>query len=461
MFDVKLPEFKKAKYNIVDFGAIPNSLNDSGLFINKAIDECSKNGGGYVVVPKGLYMSTPIYLKSDVCLLFEDGAMIKFLKTEEAYPLYETSWEGIKRIRCASPINIIDCKNVAIIGRGFIDGSGDLWRPIKDWKLTKKEWDKRLKISDAVSEMKESKVWYPNHRIMDGVAAKESMNLEEAKKYWDMYRPVLVAILRSDRVLLDKMTFSNSPAWNIHPLFTTNLTIKDCVVKNPYHAQNGDGIDVESCKNVEIYNTSFEVGDDGICIKSGKNKEAREIKVPCENVYIHDCNVFEAHGGFVVGSEMSRGVKNIIVENCNFIGTDVGIRFKSALGRGGVVEDIKINNIRMTGIKEEAMIFTMGYALTTIGVEGAEGTRNESAEDIPYFRNITMENILCESSKKSLNIDGISPETISNITLKDSYIVSNNDIKLTKCKNINIVNTAFNINGVEKHYQNESFSVEE
>lgn len=460
MFKVLLPSFKEDRYNILDYGVHKDSLENSGDGINKAILDCSKNGGGYVVIPSGIYYSSPIYLKSNVCLFFETGAIIKMLKDEAYYPLYEADWEGIKRIRCVSPINIIDCENVGIAGAGFIDGAGDLWRPVKDWKLTKKEWDKRVAKNNSIQTLKESCVWYPNQRILDGVLRGEKSTLKEAQEYWDMYRPVMVLIKNSSKILFDGMTFSNSPAWNIHPLFSDNLTVRNCIVKNPYHAQNGDGIDIESCKNVEIYNSTFEVGDDGICVKAGKNREAREIKVPCENIYIHDCLVFEAHGGFVIGSEMSRGVRNVYVENCNFIGTDVGLRFKSALGRGGVVENINIKDIRMSAIKEEAIILTMSYALTTIGVEGFESTRNDDPEDIPYFKNFNIENIFCDSSKKSLVIEGITSDTIKDITIKNSFIKSDNDIKLKKCKNINIINTTFDINGNNKNI-NDTFTMEE
>ena len=146
-------------------------------------------------------------------------------------------------------------------------------------------------------------------------------------------------------MLIQGVTLKNSPAWNIHPLYCRNFTLEDAIVKNKFSAQNGDGIDLESCQNCEISRTIFEVGDDGICIKSGKNREARQKKIPTKNVWIHDCKVYDAHGGFVVGSEMSRGVENILVENCVFIGTDIGIRFKSALGRGGIVQNITIKNI--------------------------------------------------------------------------------------------------------------------
>ena len=439
--NVKLPTFKNKEYNILDFGAVEGGILNAGPSINKAILECTQNGGGYVVIPSGLYLTSPIYLKDNVCIKMLSGSILKFNKNKEDYPLYNSNWEGIDRIRCVSPIMIHDAQNVGIIGNGVIDGSGDLWRPIKKWKLTDKQWDAHLKISNVTDRLKETEIWYPNSNILNGIKNGEKNNIEEAKEFWDMYRPALVSMKNSKQILLDGVVFSNSPAWNIHPLFFQDLTIRNVLVKNPYYAQNGDGIDIESCKNVELYNSTFEVGDDGICIKSGKNREARKIKVPCENIYIHDCKVFEAHGGFVVGSEMSRGVKNIIVENNTFIGTDVGIRFKSALGRGGVVEDITIKNTRMLNIKEEAIIFTMGYALTTIGVDGCENKINEDKEDIPYFKNITIDNAVCDSSKKGLVIEGITKDTISNITIKNSNIKSKNDIELHECENINIINS--------------------
>lgn len=162
-------------------------------------------------------------------------------------------------------------------------------------------------------------------------------------------------------------------------------------VRNPYYAQNGDGIDVESCTNVHIHHSVFETGDDAICMKSGKNAIARKIQGPCSNVYIHDCLVNEGHGGFVIGSEMSRGVRDILVENCTFVGTDVGVRMKSALGRGGVVENITLRNIHMSEIKGEAVILTMSYVLNSLNREETIAMENE--DDIPYFRNLQMENI--------------------------------------------------------------------
>ena len=219
----------------------------------------------------------------------------------------------------------------------------------------------------------------------------------------------------------------NSPAWNIHPIFCKNLTVRDITVSNPYYAQNGDGIDVESCHNVEIYNSTFETGDDAICIKSGKNAEARTFEDPCENLYIHDCIVNEGHGGFVIGSEMSRDVKNILVENCTFAGTDVGIRIKSAMGRGGVVEDITIRNINMIDIKNEAVILTMGYVLNLLDKNETIAQVDES--DVPYFKNILIEQIECNGCDTAVKIEPISgrENTISDITIKDSMFAANKE----------------------------------
>lgn len=227
----------------------------------------------------------------------------------------------------------------------------------------------------------------------------------------------------------------NSPAWNIHPFFCENLTVRNVSIRNPYYAQNGDGIDIESCKNVHIHDNVFETGDDAIGIKSGKNAEARTFEGPCENLYIHDCLVNEGHGGFVIGSEMSRGVKNILVEKCTFIGTDVGIRFKSAMGRGGVVENIEINDITMVNIKNEAVIMTMGYVLNLLNRD--EEIKQENEEDVPYFRNIKISGINCAGANMAVKLEPITgrPETISDVSIENSVFAAEQE---NKCDGVNI-----------------------
>ena len=160
-------------------------------------------------------------------------------------------------------------------------------------------------------------------------------------------RPVLLNFVKSKRILLEGVTFKNSPSWCLHPLSCEDFTVNNIQVINPWYSQNGDALDLESCKNALILNSVFDAGDDAICIKSGKDENGRRRGEPCQNVIVKNNTVLHGHGGFVVGSEMSGGVKNIYVEDCTFLGTDVGLRFKSTRGRGGVVENIYINNINM------------------------------------------------------------------------------------------------------------------
>ena len=451
---VKKPTFKNDVYNILDFGAKSDYEFNNRTAIQDAIDLCNKNGGGMVLIPNGFYFTGPITLKSNVNLHLEDNAYVMFTKSKEEYPLIFTEYEGIKRIRAISPISARDCENIAITGNGIMDGNGELWRGIKKFKLTEKEWARCLKKSQYVIKTKETEIWCPTKTYYDGVIngepdyALENV-LELASENYDVYRPVFVSLIRCDKVLIEDVTLQNSPAWNVHPLYCTNFTMNRAKIKNKFSAQNGDGIDLESCQNCEIANTVFEVGDDGICIKSGKNKEARKLPIPTKNVWIHDCKVFDAHGGFVVGSEMSRGVSNIVVENCIFSGTDIGVRFKSAMGRGGVVEDITIKNVYMTKIINEAMIFTMGYVLVNIEDEH-EGDVTKNMEDVPEFKNITMENIICESADTALKVQGLPELPIHDLTLKNVVIKANKGLELNLCENIKLENTKLVIQGKEE-----------
>lgn len=456
------PEFKKDIYNILDFGAKAILGFNNQKAIQSAIDTCTKNGGGTVYIPDGYYLTGPITLKDNVNLNLANNAYVLFSKSREEYPLIFTEYEGIRRIRAISPINANNAKNIAITGGGILDGNGELWRGIKQFKLTEKEWKRFLKKSSYVLEGKEGGIWCPTKSYYDGVLAGEpDYNdkdvLEKARATYDVFRPVFVSLINCDKVLIDGVTLKNSPAWNVHPLYCTNFTMINAKIKNKYYAQNGDGIDLESCQNCEIANTIFEVGDDGICIKSGKNKEARLTKIPTKNVWIHDCKVYNAHGGFVVGSEMSRGVSNILVENCIFDGTDIGVRFKSAIGRGGVVEDITIKNITMTNIINEAFIFTMGYVLVNIEDEGEKEYKIEK-EDIPEFKNIYMSNINCDSSDTAIKINGLNELPIHDLVFENVNVVSNKGLDLKLCKNIKLKNTTLNVNNEIIKYNDEVFN---
>lgn len=457
-FTVELPQIPSTEYNIKEYGAVNGGTISNTKAIQKAIDTAYENGGGKVVIPAGIWLTGPIEIKSHIELHVATGAVLVFDKNKEEYPLYTSDYEGMEAIRARSPIHAKDASHIAITGHGTIDGNGQLWRPIKEFKMTAKQWEALLEKSEYVVSSKEGGIWLPTKTAYEGFLLsvenpKALEDMEMAQKYWDFFRPVMVRLDHCDHVLIEDITLQNSPAWNVHPLFCEHLTIRCANIRNPYYAQNGDGLDLESCKYAHIHDTTFDVGDDAICMKSGKGAKAREIKVPTEYVSIHDCTVYHGHGGFVVGSEMSRGVRKIEVKNCAFIGTDVGIRFKSALSRGGVVEDIVIEDIQMLDIEKEAIIFTMGYVLDYR--EEKKAQTSVAAEDIPYFKNITMKRITCNGAKVGLKVDGIDMKTldiqgqtekepnIDQLLLEDSMIIAQKETDIINAGTVTLRNVSF------------------
>ena len=437
-FEVRLPEFNEQRYDITGYGAVSGGRVKNTAAFDKAITECSQNGGGHVIVPRGIWLTGPIALKSNVDLHLEKGAVIQFSADFDDYPLINTSFEGFFTYRCVSPLYGKELENVAVTGEGVIDGSGGAWRPVKHFKLPERQWDALVKGGGVVLDGKEES-WWPSEAAKQGniTLVKNPALLRdkaECEKYRDFLRPAMVNFTNCKCVLLDGVTFQNSPAWNLHPWCCEHVTIRNVNVRNPWFSQNGDGLDVDSCKYVKVYDSVFDVGDDALCVKSGKNEDGRKLGKECEFVEFKNCTVYHGHGGFVIGSEMSGGVRNIKITDCTFIGTDTGLRFKSCLGRGGVVEDIYVDNIDMTEIPKEAIIFTMGYDMDT-----KEG-QTVAPEEIPEFKNVTITNVNCAKAGVPISISGLSAMPVHDITLKNVNIASANDIKTENAENITMEN---------------------
>lgn len=448
--DIKLPEIPEKQYLITAYGAVSNGKISNTKAIADAISAAEEAGGGTVVIPAGVWLTGPIELKSNIRLHACRGAIVLFDKNPEEYSVFLADYEGQPRIRTVSPIHARGAENIAITGEGIFDGNGQLWRPLKQMKTTAKQWEKCLKESPYVIQGRDGGIWMPTEGVYKGATEGEpdvlspdadiEAALKKAAECYDYYRPVMVSLVRCDKVLIEGVTLQNSPAWNVHPLFCTNLTIRSAVIRNPYYAQNGDGLDLESCSKVHIHDVQFDVGDDAICMKSGKNAVARKLPVPTEDVYIHDCVVYHGHGGFVVGSEMSRGVRRVTVENCTFVGTDVGIRFKSAIGRGGVVEDIDIRDIYMTNIVNEAVIFTMEYVLNNSDGTDEANPEEILREDIPEFKNVRMKNINCVGAGQAIKIEGLAQLPIHDLTIEDSYFKAEKGYTESYAENIVLKN---------------------
>nr|UYL81906.1 exo-polygalacturonase [uncultured bacterium] len=448
-FEITRPIFGVAGYDILEYGAVGDGIFDNTEIIQGVIDECSREGGGRVIIPRGIFFSRPLELKSRVNLQLLDGSLLLFSDKLEDYPLIYTSFEGFFTYRCVSPLYAKDAEDIAITGSGIIDGNGGAWRPVKKFKVTEAYWNQLIK--KGVVQKGKEEVWWPSQQALDGhlnlVPNPEKLKIkEECEKYHDFLRPVLLNLTRCKNVNLSGVTFQNSPAWCLHPWLCENVLVENISVKNPWFSQNGDGIDVESCKYVKVLHSKFDVGDDALCVKSGKNEDGRKLGVPCEYIQFRNCIVYHGHGGFVIGSEMSGGVRNVKVEDCLFIGTDTGLRFKSCLGRGGVVENIKINNISMTDIKKEAIIFTMGYDMDT--KEGQEIL----PEEVPEFKEILISNINCMSAETAISISGLAAKPVHNIYLYDIDINSKKPAKFEYSNNID--QSRVRINLMEDTYGN-------
>jgi len=477
MSKVQEPKIPNNLVNIKDFCAVNGGYVLNTKAFADAIDAVSKKGGGKVVIPPGIWLTGPIILKSNIELHAETGALIKFSPDKSLYPIIETSFEGLNTWRCISPIYGKNLENIAFTGNGVWDGSGEVWRQVKKSKLTESQWKKFVASGGVLNEKKDS--WYPSETFMKAsVGADQNVRLdlktkEEFEAIHDFLRPVMVSIQNSKRVLFDGPVFQNSPAWNIHPLMIEDLIVRNVTVRNPWYSQNGDGLDVESCKNVLIENSSFDVGDDAICIKSGKDKDGRDRGVPCENIIVRNNVVYHGHGGVTVGSEMSGGVKNLHVSNCTFMGTDVGLRFKSTRGRGGIVENIFISDIFMTDIPSQAISFDLYYGGKSIAETLAEGGNKISTkavpvnEETPQFKNISIKNITISGAYQAVFLQGLPEMNLENIEIsnliakaeKGFSIIDANGIKITNAKLDIQDSTVFQIyNGKNMTLKNVEFS---
>lgn len=434
---VSRPKIPQYSVDITDFGGVGDGVTLNSDAFALAIDHLSERGGGHLIVPQGIWLSGPITLKDNIDLHLKEDAVLLFSTDRNLYPIVETIFEGLDTRRCIAPLNAVGAKNISVTGGGTIDGNGDSWRQVKRSKMTSGQWKDLLAgggFTDSAGE-----IWYPDSSSYRGSLVSDAFNVPqgmETDEDWESVktylRPVLLEFTECENVLLEDCLFQNSPCWNLHPLLCRNVIIDNVTVRNPWYSQNGDGIDIDSCENVLLLDSDFDVGDDAICIKSGKDEDGRLRARPCRNLIVHNCTVFHGHGGFVVGSEMSGDVRNISVSDCRFFGTDVGLRFKSCRGRGGVVENIHISDIVMKDIPTEPLLFDLHYggksALESAG-DGAAPYDIDflpADETTPEFRNIHISDIVCKGAGRAMYFNGIPEKPITGVTLENCRIVSVN-----------------------------------
>lgn len=447
---VSRPFIPPRSVNVADFGGKGDGIHSNTQAFADAIENLSNLGGGHLIVPAGVWITGPIELKSNIDLHLKSNAIILFDPSRELYPIITTSFEGLDTWRCESPIHAENAENISITGKGVIDGNGQDWRPVKKSKVTSGQWKALVASGGALNE--KGDCWYPSEayikaeKMADMNVPPRDLTDEQVAEIKDFLRPVMVSLRNCKNVLLEGCTFQNSPSWNIHPLVCTNVIVKNITVRNPWYAQNGDGIDIESCTDVVLVDSSFDVGDDGICVKSGKDEDGRKRGIPTKGLIVDGCTVYHGHGGFVVGSEMSGGVEDVKVSNCRFLGTDVGLRFKSKRGRGGEVKNIHISNIYMTDIVTETLLFDLFYggkSAVEALEDGAAPTSTElfeADETTPSFRDIKISNVVCNGAGRAMYFNGLPEMPVSNVEISDCIIKCTKGIEICWSQDVYLKN---------------------
>lgn len=392
MSQVSLPVFPDLRVSLLDFGAKGDGVTLNTDAFQQAMAFLSKKGGGHLDVPAGVWFTGPIEFKDNVDLHLAQGALIIFSPERSLYVR-----EGSTKM---SPlISASKRTNVAITGKGIIDGNGKYWRPVKRSKVSDVEWKDYKAMGGTESDG--GKLWfaYNLHHVA---------NMTSDPKKEEAIRADLIRFTECSNVLFEGVVIQNSPRFHLHPVRSSNIIVDGVTIRCPWNAQNGDGLDLSNCKTCLIVNTTVDVGDDGICMKGGM-REKGLADGPCKDILIEDNVVYHAHGGFVIGSDVSGGMQNIVVRNCSFSGTDVGLRFKSAVFRGGKTEGIYCSNITMNDIRDAAILFSCEYVDKKYQVDGSSesGSSTEQFSFVPDFTDIHIDNVVCREAKTAIYAHGI------------------------------------------------------
>lgn len=410
-----LPSIPNNQVNILDFGGKGDAISMNTEAFTKAISKLTKMGGGQLNVPAGIYLTGLISLKDNIDLHLEKNAIIVFSENKNDH-IKTDKVTGQKEDRASYAITASKRKNISITGEGTIDGNGEWWRPVKRSKVSNVEWKQFLDMGGTLNE--KGDIWYP-------LNLKQTPNVVDNIDAQEKVRNHLIRFTDCENVLIQGVTLLNSPRFHLIPTRCKNVIIDGITVKCPWNAQNGDAIDISSCKDVLIVNNIVDAGDDGICMKAGAGMNGVKAG-PCENINIQDNTVYHAHGGFVIGSEFSGGMKNIVVRNNTFQGTDAGLRFKSSALIGGTTENIFIDHIYMTDISGDAITFETTYWDNHVGAQ--QQTTPVKQEYLPNFQDIHMNDIYVRGCKNGIVAHG-AEGMIHDITIKKAYIFYNKKAK--------------------------------
>ncbi len=388
--NIVAPVFADEDFLVTSYGAVADNKTLNTAAFKKAIEACSKAGGGRVLVPAGIFLTAAIYLKSNVNLHLADDATISFSTYPAQYPIVFTRWEGMELMNYSSLIYAYGEKNIAITGNGTLDGNAN-WNTW--WAWNKGRPSMQVKARDSLHTLNHLQT-DPRTRIMgDGY----------------FLRPNFIQPYNCTNILISGIKMINSPMWNVNPVLCENVTIDR--VRIISHGPNTDGVDPESCKNVLISNCYFDTGDDCIAIKSGRDEDGRRIAKPAANHIIENCEMKDGHGGVVIGSEISGGAKNIYAVNCTMDSPNLDriLRLKTSSSRGGVIEYVFMKNIKVGAYKESVVTCNMFY--------------EKPGNFIPAIRNIWVENVeVAQGGKYGIYIHAYKESLVENLTMVNCNI---------------------------------------
>jgi polygalacturonase len=390
------PGFPARDFDISKFGAVGDGKKDCTRAFKKAIEKCNASGGGRVVVPKGVYLTGALYLKSNVNLYVSKDAIIKFSTDPKNYlPLVFVRWEGVECMNYSPLIYAYEQENIAITGEGVLDGQGAndnwwSWKGNKDngWEPGKpNQNDARKKLFD----MGERGVTVAERLFGDGFYLRQN--------FFEPYK--------CKNVLIQGVKFKDSPMWFLNPVLCKNVSIIG--VTTDGLGPNNDGCDPESCTDVLIKNCYFNTGDDCIAIKSGRNNDGRRVNAPCSNIIVQGCRMKNGHGGISIGSELSGGIRNVYAENDTMDSPNLDrmLRIKTNSIRGGVVENVYFRNIKVGQVADAVMQIDFYYE------EGDAGSFT------PLVRNVELKNIESNKSKFGIWIRAYDRSPATNVHLEN------------------------------------------
>ncbi|MGV3721628.1 MAG: glycoside hydrolase family 28 protein, partial [Actinomycetota bacterium] len=376
------PTFPARRFLLTAYGAVGDGETDCTDAFRQAIQECHSKGGGRVVVPAGRYLTGAIHLKSNVDLHVSAGAHLLFSQDPTRYlPVVRTRYEGNDCYNYSPFIYALDQKNVAISGEGVIDGRAN----VAAWL----QMDRNTQDQERLREMAEAGV--PVERRVFGAGR----NL----------RPNLIQFNRCAGVLVEGVTLRDGPMWTLHPLLSSNVTIRGVTIES--RVPNGDGIDPESSRDVHIVDCTFFTRDDGVALKAGRNADGRQLGIPCENVVIQRCRVEGVRGarnGMAIGSEMSGGVRNVFIEDCVITARLRGISLKTNTLRGGFIEDIYLRNVKFNRLQEAVLLIDMTFG-------------QEDGPYSPWIRRVNLQGVQVRGAEQVWKVDAPDPSALSDVAL--------------------------------------------